>query len=91
MPNVERRYSKEEFAKRGDEIYDNEIAPRLKANDKGKFLAIDIETHDFELATDELDACDRLRERLPQAQIWLVRVGSRAVHRFGGRSLRMRP
>jgi len=31
-----------------------------------------------------LTACDKLNARVPDAQIWLVRVGSRYVHRFGG-------
>lgn len=83
MMPVQRRYSKEEFARRGDEIYETEIAPRLKPNDKGKFLAIDIETSDYELASKELGACQRLRARLPEAQIWLVRVGFPYVYRFG--------
>jgi hypothetical protein len=83
MTPVKRRYSKEEFARRGDEIYEAEIVPRLNPSDNGKFLALDIETHDFELAADELAACDRLRARVPEAQIWLVRVGFSHAHRFG--------
>jgi hypothetical protein len=83
MAQVERRYSKEEFARRGDEIYASQIAPHLKPADKDKFLAIDIETGEFELAAKELAACDALRARIPEAQIWLVRVGSPYVHRFG--------
>ena len=39
---------------------------------------------------DELKACHRLRARIPDAQIWMVRVGSRYVHRFGGREQRSR-
>ena len=35
------RYSKEEFARRGDEIYNRDIRPQAEANDKGKFVAID--------------------------------------------------
>jgi hypothetical protein len=85
MAPTQRRYSKEEFARRGDAIYENDIRPQLKPGDKGKFLAIDIETGAYELAADELKACDKLRARIPDAQIWMVRVGSRAVHRFGGR------
>jgi hypothetical protein len=60
----------------------------LKPEDKGRFVALDIDTSDFEIDDDELAACDRLRARLPAAQIWLVRVGSRYVHRFGGREKR---
>jgi len=37
------RYSKEEFARRGDEIYDRDIKPHVTAEDDGKFVVIDIE------------------------------------------------
>lgn len=83
MPNVERRYSKEVIAERGDAIYEAEIRPQLKKSAKGKFAAIDIETHEFEVAADELTACHQLRARVPEAQIWLVRIGSPYVYRFG--------
>ena len=51
------RYSKEEFARRGDEIYETQIKHTLEDSDHGRIVAIDI------------------------------RVGHRAVHRFGSRSL----
>jgi hypothetical protein len=82
------RYSKEEFERRGDAIYDRDIRPQLKPEDDGKLVAIDIETGAFEIDTTELGACHKLRARVPDAQIWLVRVGSRYLHRFGGRNLR---
>jgi hypothetical protein len=88
MATTKRRYSKEEFARRGDAIYDNEVRPQLKPDDEGKFVAIDIETQTFEIDEDEMAAGDRLLARIPQAQIWMVRVGSRYVHRFGGRERR---
>jgi len=86
MPSAKRRYSKEEFAQRGDSVYDRAVRPHLKPEDDDRFVAVDIETSEFEIDDDELTACDRLRERLPNAQIWMVRVGSRYVHRFGGRA-----
>jgi len=79
------RYSKEEFARRGDAIYESDVLPRVKPEDAGKFAAIDIESGNFEIAVDELSACDKLTARIPDAQIWLVKVGSRYLHRFGGR------
>ena len=45
--------------------------------------AIDIETGEYEIHKNEMTAGDRLRKRLPEAQIWMVRVGSRFLHRFG--------
>ncbi len=91
MASTKRRYSKEEFARRGEAIYDREIRPHLKAEDDGKFAAIDIETGAYEIGTDELEAGDRLRARVPDAQIWLKQVGSPYLHRFGGWGLRGKP
>ena len=85
MPGRQPRYSKEESARRGDAIYQREICPRLEADDQGKFVAIDIETGEYEVDNDEMAASDRLLARIPDAQIWLVRVGSRYVRRFGPR------
>lgn len=79
------RYSKEEFARRGDELYESDIRPHLEAGDMGKFVAIDIETGAYEIDVDELVASDRLLARCPNAQIWLARIGSRYVRRFGPR------
>ena len=78
------RYSKEEFAKRGDAIYERSIRPLEKGNE-GKFVAIDIDTGAYEIDFDELAASDRLLARAPTAQIWLKRIGSRFVRRFGPR------
>ena len=91
MGSTQRRYSKEEFARRGDAIYENDVRPRLRTEDDGKFAAIDIESGLYEIDADELDAGDRLCARIPEAQIWMVRVGSRYVHRFGGRERRGSP
>ncbi len=88
MSTTKRRYSKEEFARRGDAVYERTVRPKLSPEDTGKFVAIDIDTGEYEIDQDELKAGDKLRARLPEAQIWIVRVGSRYVHRFGGRDRR---
>ena|ERR1051325_7528322 len=85
MSTVERRYSKKEFARRGDALYDSKVRPHLSAAAAGKFVALDIETGEYEIHSSEITAGDRLRKRLPEAQIWMVRVGSRYLHRFGGK------
>ena len=46
-------------------------------------MAIDIETEAFEIADDTITASERLLERYPDAQIWRVRIGHKAVHCFG--------
>ena len=85
MPTIQPRYSKEEFARRGDEIYERDIRPRLQAQDAGKFVVIDVETGDYEVDAEEIAASDRLLARQPEAQVWLRRVGSRYARRFGPR------
>lgn len=83
MPILQPQYSKEEFAQRGDAIYEREIRPHVEAGNEGKFVVIDIETGAYEIDADELQASDRLLARSPNAQMWLRRIGSRYVRRFG--------
>lgn len=77
------RYSKEEFARRGDEIYESSVKPQVEAGNKGKIVAIDIDTGAWEMDTNEIVALNRLKDKYPDAQIWLVRIGSRSIRRFG--------
>ena len=82
------RYSKEEFARRGKEIYEAQVRSQVEEGNHGKIVAIDIETGAFEVANTPMVAVDRLYEREPDAQPWVIRIGHRAVFRFGSRSLR---
>jgi hypothetical protein len=82
------RYSKEEFAQRGDALYESQIRSQVEEGNRGKIVAIDIETGAFELADDPMIATRQLYERLPDAQPWVIRIGYRAVRRFGARSLK---
>ena len=77
------RYSKEEFARRGDEIYNRDIRPQVEADNQGKIVLIDIESGAWEMAADEMTAANRLDARVPDAQVWMVRVGYPYIYRFG--------
>ena len=81
------RYSKKEFARLGDEIYENKIRHQIQSDNHGKIVAIDIETGEFEIAEDTMNATRQLYEKRPSAQPWVVRISYRAVHRFGARSI----
>jgi hypothetical protein len=85
------RYSKEEFARRGDELYETQVREQVEEGNYGKIVAIDIETGTFELADDIVRASARLLARVPDAQTWFIRIGYQAVYHFGSRSLRARP
>lgn len=82
------RYSKEEHARRGEAIYEQQVRAVVEGGNAGKIVAIDVDTGAYEIADTSLSASQRLLARLPDAQIWCVRVGSPAVHRFGSRGVR---
>ena len=67
------------------------MRPQVEASNRGKVMAIDVDTGAFEVAEDSLAACQRLLTRYPDAQIWCVRIGHPAVHRFGPRLRAVRP
>jgi hypothetical protein len=54
----------------------------------GQNFVNDVETGVFEVADTSMATVDRLYEREPNAQPWVIRIGHRAVFRFGSRSLR---
>ena len=84
MATTNRRHSEDDFARRGDELVASNVRPNLTAADADKFVAIDIETGEYELDKNEMKAVGRLRKRLPDPQIWLVHVTLGYLHRFGG-------
>ena len=83
----QRRYSKEELARRGQELYESSIRQQVESDNIGKIVAIDIETGAFEVADHVLPATNKLFTRYPDAQPWVIRIGHRAVYHFGARSL----
>ena len=83
----------EETARLGDEIYERDIRAQVEATHHGKVIAIDVDTGDYAIADDIIPAVECLRAQRPDAAIsgdavWLLRVGYRGLHHFGGSSLR---
>jgi hypothetical protein len=62
------RYSKEELARREQELYESGIQQQVEVGNDGKIVAIDIETGDFEVDETVVAATDWLFERNPDAQ-----------------------
>ena len=80
---------KEETARLGDEIYERDIRRKVEADHHGEIVSIDVETGIWAIGDELLDAVDRLRAQRPEAiDVWSLRVGYRAVYKFGGGSLR---
>jgi hypothetical protein len=77
------KYSNEEAARLGNSIYERDIRPKMSEGDHGKYVAIDMDTGEWEMDADEMEAGDRLRGRVPDAQIWMTRVGYGYIRTFG--------
>jgi hypothetical protein len=71
---------------RGHALYEREILPKLDPDACGRFLALDVDTGDYEVDRDDLAALKRVRHRRPQARLYLLRVGSPAAYRIDARA-----
>jgi len=78
------RYSKEEAMRRFTEWYFTSIRPKLGPECKGKYVAIDLETGDYEIADDSLLATHALLARNPDADVFVHKIGYRASISFAG-------
>jgi hypothetical protein len=82
--------TKTEIVERGREIYDRDIRPAVEADNKGRFLVVDVLTGAFEIADTDRAASDLLRVKNPEAVMYGVRIGYATAYRIGGSS-RARP
>ena len=76
-------YTIDEICDRGEEIYRERLKHLLEPLENGKFIVIDIESGDYEVAEEELDASHRLKARRPESVRFLAKIGCRAAHRLG--------
>jgi hypothetical protein len=77
----------EEVARRGQELYERRIRHKVEAEQIGRFLVVDIESGDYEVANDDLSASDRMLARRPKARLYGLRVGRDYAYRLGVRAL----
>lgn len=87
----QRGYTKEEIARRGLELYERDIRPRVESEHAGRFLVVDITTGDYEIAEDDLTASDRAMAKNPDAVLFGLRIGRGYAYRLGSRFLNSAP
>jgi hypothetical protein len=83
VPTIKPRRSLDELAGLGGDIFDRQVRPSLRPEDDGKFVAIDVESGDYEIDADDYAAVARLRSRKPAADVWLMRAGHPTTYRMG--------
>jgi hypothetical protein len=77
-----------QLARRGQAYYDRHLRAQLEPEHDGEFLALEVETGNYEMDDDEMAAIQRARAKHPGSLFYVLRVGHRAAHRIGGKSLR---
>ncbi|MBW3622851.1 MAG: hypothetical protein KY468_05510 [Armatimonadetes bacterium] len=83
MSSKPSNYTREEFARLGDEIYERHVRPQVENGNHGKIVAIDVDSGAYALGEDVREASRQLRALNPDASVWLVRVGQGYIHRIG--------
>ena len=78
-------YTAEEIAVRAKILYEQDIRAKVEANNKGKYLVIDIETGDYEIDEDHFAASKRAAEKHPDGARFAMRIGYQAMGRIGTR------
>jgi hypothetical protein len=80
MSRRDPQYTMDEHARRGTDLYEQSIRQRVEAGNRGKIVAIDIQTGEYEIGDTTRAASERLLARLPDAEIWYERIGYPAVY-----------
>ncbi len=80
---------REETRRLGEAIYERDIRAQVEADHRGDIVAIDVESGSWAIAENARIAARRLRAERPDANdVWLARIGYRALRSFGAGSLR---
>ncbi len=79
------RYTSEEIVARAKALYEQDIRAKVEADNKGKYLVIDIETGDYEIDADALSVMKRASAKHPNGALFAMRVGYRAMGRIGAK------
>lgn len=77
-------HTTEEIAWKGRELYERELRREVEAENAGRFLVVDVESGDYEVADEDLEASERLLERRPEAKLYGLRIGEGAASASAG-------
>lgn len=75
--------SPEELARRGQAYYDQHLRAELEPEHNGEFLALEVESGDYELGQSQIAALDRAEASHPDSVFYILRVGHRTAARIG--------
>jgi hypothetical protein len=83
------RFSSEEVAQRGKELYERTIRSQVETVENiGRIVSINIETGEYEIGNDLVTTSLKLQTKQPDAALWGERIGFNAVYAIGGTLVR---
>ena len=77
-------YNTDDIARRGREIYEQRIQSHVEAERTGEFLILDVDSADYEIDADRLQAIERLKARRPAGQFYIIAIGAPFTVTLGG-------
>ena len=81
--------SREETHRLGEAIYERDIRGQVETDHRGEIVAIDVDSGSWAIAENARVAAHRLRAQRPDANdVWLLRIGYKALRSFGAGTLR---
>lgn len=77
--------SREEVAKRANEIYETKLRQRVEIEENiGKMIIIDVETEEYAIDKTGLESAYYLKEKNPNARLFGICIGYNVAASFGG-------
>ena len=82
--SIQMKYAPGEIVRRGKALYERELRAQLEPGNIGKYLALNVETGEWEMGEDHSETVLRARGRFPEAGIYGLRIGYKATESLGG-------
>jgi hypothetical protein len=74
-----------EIVRRGEELYNRQIKPVVDPANIGKYIAININSGEYEIGDDYMALSRDMQARQPGAELCVLRIGFPTLGRIGGR------
>jgi hypothetical protein len=78
------QYSPQQVESRGEAIYEHSVRKEVEEGNQGSFVVIDIETGEYEVDADDLNATKRALAKRPNAVLYGLRIGYPTAYMLGG-------
>ena len=72
---------RDQVSHKGESLY-RKLRPEIEAGNNGRFLVMDVDSGDYEIDDEDLQASMRLLARRPKASLYGVRIGHRAAYQL---------